>query len=121
MSKGTSRPDLSRASSSAHFTSTTAVRRRLKRQLSQRSLVAETATEAYAFLEEFATIPKPEWARWKGSLYGSFIDMLIVTRLPVGDRFTRAIVSCGGPEQMRFMLALAQFDADGNGQIDDSE
>ena len=98
-----------------------AVSRRLTRQMSRRSLVKESADHAHEILEKFAALPKPEWSQYNAAFYGALIDVLIVTRLPVADDFIRCIVNCGGPEQMRFMLALAQFDRDGNGSIDDDE
>lgn len=100
------------------------IKRRLSRSNSYRSLVVESSSDAHEVLDEFAHIPKPEWEPSKAVLYGCTIDWLIVLQadrwLPLDD-FTRSIIACGGAEQMRFLLALAQFDRDGNGVIDDDE
>ena len=55
-------------------------------------------------------------------LFGSFIDFCILfRRAPFTGPLTRAVVKHGGPEQLRFLLCLAQFDKDGDGDIDDAE
>ena len=120
-------PLVSQPSKAAAITSAENVRRRLSRSNSYRTLVVESSTDAHAVLEEFALTPKPEWSQWRAVAYGCTIDWLIVFQadrwLPeiMLDEFTRCVVACGGAEQMRFLLALAQFDRDGNGAIDDDE
>ena len=41
--------------------------------------------------------------------------------MPCGGPLARAVIQHGGPEQLRFLLCLAQFDQDGDGDIDDAE
>ena len=54
--------------------------------------------------------------------FGSFVDFCIIIRCaPFAGPLTRAVVKHGGPEQLRFLLCLAQFDKDGDGDIDDAE
>ena len=100
------------------------MQRRLSRSNSYRTLVVESSSDAHFVLEAFARIRKPEWQQWKAMLYGCLIDWAILLRADEWmqmDEFVRCVVSCGGAEQMRFLLALAQFDRDGNGTIDDDE
>lgn len=114
-----------KGSSGRALTSTAQLSRRLSRQNSYSTLVAEASSDANEVLDEFGSCVKPEWSHWKAVAYGCLIDFAILLHvdhyLPIENEFTRCIISCGGAEQMRFLLALAQFDVDGNGQIDESE
>jgi len=111
-------------SKGAKLTSNASLTRRLNRQNSYASLVVEASSEANEVLQEFAACVKPEWDRWRAMRYGCFIDFLKLVHaehwLPLDD-FTRCIISAGGAEQMRFLLALAQFDKDGDGTISADE
>ena len=65
--------------------------------------------------------PRPKYKRWRAVLYGSFIDWAILLRVPLGDNVFGCIARHRGPEQIRLLLALALFDADGDGEISETE
>ena len=65
--------------------------------------------------------PRPKYKRWRAILYGSFIDWAILLRLPLGDNIFGCIARHRGPEQIRLLLVLALFDADGDGGISEIE
>ena len=98
-----------------------AIRERLKRADSKRTLVAENAKYARKVLEEFAGIHRPKYSLLHAMLFGAFIDIFVLLKLPVGNELMRALIRHGGPEQVRFLLCVATFDSDHNGEIDDQE
>ena len=97
------------------------IRARLERSDSKRTLIANNAAFARQVLEEFAAIHRPRYTLWKAMLFGTFIDVFVLLRLPVGGPLTRAIIRHGGPEQLRFLFCVATFDANRDGEIDDQE
>eukprot|EP00325_Prymnesiales_sp_UTEX-LB-985_P014610 CAMPEP_0174759662 /NCGR_PEP_ID=MMETSP1094-20130205/108383_1 /TAXON_ID=156173 /ORGANISM="Chrysochromulina brevifilum, Strain UTEX LB 985" /LENGTH=457 /DNA_ID=CAMNT_0015965599 /DNA_START=208 /DNA_END=1584 /DNA_ORIENTATION=+ len=98
------------------------LRDRLKRTDSRRTLVARNAYTARKALLDIAKIPRPPYRLLNAICFGSFIDFLIVIRCAPGTGLlTKAVVKHGGPEQLRFLLCLAQFDQNGDGNIDDAE
>ena len=106
-------PLKSQPSKGAALISGESVKRRLSRSNSYRTLVVESSSDAHVVLEEFANIPKPEWSQWRAFVYGAAIDWAILFQAdrwlapPFLDEFTRCLISCGGAEQMRFLLALS--------------
>ena len=65
--------------------------------------------------------PRPTYKRWWAILYGSFIDWAILLRVPLGDNIFGCIARHRGPEQIRLLLVLALFDAEGDGEISEIE
>ena len=100
---------------------TAATRARLMRSDTRRMLVADGAVTSSAALKELAAVPRPVYTQWKAVLYGSFIDVAIMLRMPFGGPLCRQMVKHGGPENIRFLLTLASFDTDGDGSIDNAE
>ena len=98
-----------------------AMKSRLSREFTLKSLVSDSAVQARVGLQKFASYPRPRYSRWRAMLYGSFIDWAIFMRLPLGDNVFGFIVKRGGPEQVRLLLALARFDEDGDGCINFEE
>jgi len=92
---------------------------------SSRALVAQSAQEARDWLMPFAETEAPRFSLLKAMLYGTLIDVGIVIQTRplcgVGGGWYSYIVRSGGSEQIRFLLAVAQFDQNGNGTIDDDE
>ena len=102
-------------------TGASAVRRRLQRSDSRATLIADGAAFARRLLGDIARIPRPVYSPIDAMLYGAFIDIAICLRLPVGGPLTRCMVRNGGPENVRFMLTLALFDKNRDGDIDEEE
>ena len=98
-----------------------ALRERLQRADSRRTLIAENAKYARSVLVTFAKIHRPEYRLIDAILFGSFIDLFVLIRWPVGNQLTKAIIQNGGPEQLRFLFCVATFDDDQDGVIDDAE
>ena len=98
-----------------------AMRRRLSRDFTMKSLVSDSAVQARVALRQFGSYPRPRYTRWRAILYGSFIDWAICLRLPLGDNVIGFIAKRGGPEQVRLLLTLASFDEDCDGSISDEE
>ena len=98
-----------------------AMKSRLSRQITMKSLVSDSAVQARVALRQFASYPRPRYTRWRSILYGSFIDWAICLRLPLGDNVFGFIAKRGGPEQVRLLLTFARFDEDGDGTISDEE
>jgi len=95
---------------------------RLARSDTSRTLVASGARDARKALEDFADIHRAHYSLVDAILYGSFIDFAVMLRCTsLGSSLIRTVVRHGGPEQIRFLLRLAQFDSDSNGTIDDAE
>jgi len=97
------------------------IRQRLARQDTKHSLVAQCADDSRVLLDDFASQATPTYNAWHAVAFAGLIDWIILFRLPVGGKFIRSIVRCGGSEQIRFLFALAQFDSDGNGRISHDE
>jgi len=86
-----------------------------------RRVVRDSALHSRRVLNELAWYPRPKYKRWRAVLYGSFIDWAILLRVPLGDNVFGCIARHRGPEQIRLLLALALFDADGDGEISETE
>ena len=98
------------------------LRDRLQRMDSRRTLVARNAYSARQALLEISLIKKPQYKFVHAVLFGAFIDFLIILRwAPFAGPLTQAVVKHGGAEQLRFLLCLAQFDKNGDGDINDEE
>ena len=87
----------------------------------ERQRVAKSAREAREALLPFAEEPAPSFSLGRGILYGATIDWALVSPLRCQSRWFANIVDIGGPEQVRFLLAVARFDVNGDGVIDDDE
>ena len=94
---------------------------RQKKQMSMAARVAENATRAREKLQPFADARAPTYHLLKGVMFGSFVDLAIIFRIPICHPFYRPIIDIGGPEQVRFLLAVAEFDKDHNGIVDEDE
>eukprot|EP00966_Prymnesium_polylepis_P065114 1511263-Prymnesium_polylepis.1 len=75
------------------------IQQRLERHATKHSLVAQSADDSRVLLDDFASAPAPQYDHAGAIIFGSFIDWLILTRIPVGGKLTRALVRCGGAEQ----------------------
>eukprot|EP00966_Prymnesium_polylepis_P250977 5803420-Prymnesium_polylepis.1 len=87
----------------------------------ERQRVAKSAREAREALMPFAEEPAPSFSLARGILYGATIDWALVSPVRCQSRWVATIVDIGGPEQVRFLLAVARFDLNGDGVIDDDE
>ena len=84
-------------------------------------VVSDSAVHARLALEELTLYRFPRYSRCRAIVYGSFIDWAILLRVPLGDNVFGSIARHRGPEQIRLLLALALFDVDGDGEIDETE
>jgi len=100
---------------------TAVLRARLERADSKRTLIANNAAFARQVLEDFASISRPKYSLVTAIWFGSFIDVFLLFRIPVGNPLVKALIRHGGPEQLRFLYCVATFDADRDGKIDDRE
>ena len=90
------------------------------------SEVMKEAAAARAELKVFATTEVPKRTIYRAAKFGSMVVNLrpIVRWLPqrwISSPFTGAIIHIGGLERVHLLLAIARFDINGDGMIDDAE
>ena len=90
------------------------------------SEITQLAAAARAELKKFANTEVPKKSRYRAAKFGMLVVNLrpVVQWLPqryISVPFTGAIIHIGGLERVHLLLAIARFDINGDGMIDNAE